>query len=125
MTPAELRERTMLFGLAAFRFTRSLPGDVSSNHVARQGFRAATSVAANYRAACLGRSTPEFIAKLGVVREEADEAQFWFEFLRRSGLSRSPECDALVKEAGELANIFGAAYRTTKARHAARKLGGK
>lgn len=125
MTPEELRERTMRYALAIFRFTRPLMKDAVSRHVALQGFRAATAVAANYRSACLGRSTAEFIAKLGVVREEADETAFWLEFLSRSGLSATVECDLLLDESRELANIFGAAYRTSKARYAAQKLSGK
>jgi four helix bundle protein len=120
MTPDELRERTMRFALAAFRFARPLMKDGVSRHVALQGFRAATAVAANYRSACLGRSTAEFIAKMGVVREEADESAFWLEFLTKSGLSTTPECASLLAEARELSNIFGAAYRTTKARHASK-----
>ena len=115
----------MLFALAAFRFTRPLMRDGVSRHVALQGFRAATAVAANYRSACLGRSTQEFIAKLGVVREEADESAFWLEFMNRSGLNTTGECAELLREARELTNIFGAAYRTSKARYAASRLSGR
>lgn len=88
--------------------------DRLSSHVALQLFRAATGVAANYRAACLGRSRQEFGAKLGVVREEADEAVFWIEFSRRSGLAGGTELNGLVTESRELAAIIAAGYRTVK-----------
>lgn len=75
-------------------------------------------MAANYRVACLGRSRQEFVAKLGVVREEADEAVFWLEFTQRSGLSASPEAGVLLAEARELVATVSSAYRTTKANRA-------
>lgn len=81
----------MAYALAVFRFTRPMMGEPSSRHVAQQLFRAATSVAANYRSACLGRSRQEFVAKLGVVREEADEVLFWLEFASLSGLTTKPK----------------------------------
>lgn len=117
MTSAELRERTMLFALAAFKFTRRMTQDRMGSHVALQLFRAATAVAANYRAACLGRSRPEFVAKLGVVREEVDETVFWLEFTQRSGLANGPELAALAAESNELAAIIAAGYRTAKSRN--------
>ena len=94
----------MLFALAAFKFTRPMTQDRMGSHVALQLFRAATAVAANYRAACLGRSRPEFVAKLGVVREE------------RSGLASGPELATLAAESNELAAIIAAGYRTAKSR---------
>ena len=77
MTPQELRDRTMTHALAVYNLTKPLMQMPSSRHVAHQLFRVATAVAANYRAACLGRSPQEFVAKLGLVREEADEVVFW------------------------------------------------
>ena len=93
----------------------------SSRHVSQQLFRAATSVAANYRSACLGRSRQEFVAKLGVVREEADEVLFWLEFANLSGLTTQPQAAELLNEGRELAAIVAAAYRTAKARLADKK----
>ena len=107
----------MACALAVFRFTRPMLREPTSRHVAQQLLRAATSVAANYRAACLGRSRPEFIAKLGIVREEADEAVFWLEFARQSGLAGEPETAELSREVRELAAIMAASYRTSKARY--------
>jgi four helix bundle protein len=85
-----------------------------TSHVALQLFRSATAVAANYRAACLGRSRPEFVAKLGVVREEADETLFWLEFAQRSGLAIGSKVPNLAAESQQLAAIFAASYRTAK-----------
>jgi four helix bundle protein len=79
--------------------------------------RAAGSVAANYRAAGLGRSRAEFIAKLGLVREEADEAVYWLEHLRDSGLEKDPTLPALLSEAMELSWIFSASLRTARNNH--------
>jgi four helix bundle protein len=106
----------MAHALAVFRLTRPLMREPSSRHVADQLFRAATAVAANYRSACLGRSPREFAAKLGVVREEADETVFWLEFSDRAGLTVGPAAAAILAEARELAAIVSAAYRTTKAK---------
>lgn len=122
MTPQELRDRTMTHALAVYRLTKPLMQPPSSRHVAHQLFRAATAVAANYRAACLGRSRQEFVAKLGVVREEADEVVFWLEFARLSGLAGGPQTAGLLAEARELAAIVSAAYRTSKSRLADKKL---
>jgi len=122
MTSQELRDRTMAHALAVFQLTKPLMQAPSSRHVAHQLFRAATSVAANYRSACLGRSPQEFVAKLGVVREEADEVVFWLEFASLSGLARKPETADLLSEARELKAIVSAAYRTSKARHAEKRV---
>ena len=121
MTKQELRDRTMAHALAVFRLTKPLMQAPASRHVAHQLFRASTSVAANYRSACLGRSRPAFVAKLGVVREEADEVVFWLEFASRSGLATKPQVAELLSEARELKAIVSAAYRTSKGRLAEKK----
>ena len=122
MTPQELRDRTMAQALAVYRLTKPLMLPPSSRHVAHQLFRSATAVAANYRSACLGRSPQEFAAKLGVVREEADEMVFWLEFAEQTGLTTGPVARGLLAEARELTAIVSAAYRTTKARLENKKL---
>ena len=68
--------------------------------------RSGTSVGANYRAACRARSRAEFIAKLGIVLEEADETVFWLELLLEGGIVKHEKLDALLKEAQELTSIF-------------------
>ena len=115
MTPQELRRRTFEFALQTYRFAKPLLRNVETRHVGTQIIRAGTSVAANYRAAGQGRSRREFCAKLGTVREEADEALFWLEFIHAAepAIAGNPR---LTKEAHELTAIFSAAYRTAKQR---------
>jgi four helix bundle protein len=114
MTPQELRERTRDFALRVQRFCRPLLRTPETQDAARQLTRAGASVAANYRAVGLARSRVEFLAKLGVVLEEADESGFWARYLRDAG-HRSAELDAIIEEARQLAAIFGASRRTARA----------
>jgi four helix bundle protein len=119
MTTEQMRERLMVFAIDVLRMTRRLPSDYSTRHVSRQLFRAASSVACNYRTTTLARSTTEFLAKLGVVREEADEAVFWLEFLERAKML-SPVDSEVIRLRSESVEIFAmvsAAYRTSRARY--------
>jgi hypothetical protein len=77
MDSDELKKRTKQFALRMLQLAESLPRTPSGRVLANQIAKCGTSVAANYRAACKGRSKSEFIAKLGIVEEEADESQFW------------------------------------------------
>ena len=81
MTTAELKARTKEFALRVIRLVDALPNTVKGRAIANQITRSATSIAANYRAACRTRSRAEFIAKIGVVEEEADETAFWLELI--------------------------------------------
>jgi four helix bundle protein len=83
MTTAELKARTKEFALRVIRLVDALPNTVKGRAIANQIMRSATSIAANYRAACRARSRAEFIAKIGVVEEEADETAFWLELIIR------------------------------------------
>jgi four helix bundle protein len=116
MTPDELQERTLEFSLSVYRFIKPMFAHADTRHVALQLFRSATSVAANYRAANLARSPREWLAKLGVIREEADECVLWLLFIQRAGMAddRRTSIDALADEARQLTRIFVAAYRTSK-----------
>lgn len=89
-----------------------LPKTVKGRVIANQLMRSATSVAANYRAACRARSTAEFIAKLGNVLEEADESAFWLELTADGGLLPANRLSDLIKEADELSAIMFTARRT-------------
>jgi len=110
----ELKVRTKAFALAILRLYRTLPHAADIQVLGKQLIRSATSVAANHRAALRGRSRQEFTAKLGIVREESDESQFWLELLRDSGLVGKEKIDPLMKEATELTAIFTVAYETAK-----------
>src|SRR6266571_6754173 len=78
---ADLKARTKQFALRVIKLVDALPRTIQGRAVANQIIRSATSVAANYRAACRARSRAEFIAKIGVVEEEADESAFWMELI--------------------------------------------
>lgn len=120
MTPEELRSRTKRFAIGIVRFYQGLPRIQIGLILGRQLLRSGTSVGANYRAACLGRSKAEFIAKLCIVLEEADETIFWLELLEESGILRKGQDRGLRDEAVELACIFGASLRTARGSSVAR-----
>jgi four helix bundle protein len=82
----------------------------------KQLLRSSTSVAANYRAACRARTKAEFIAKVGIVLEEADEAVLWLELLTESGIISADKTESLLAEARELTAIFTASRRTARER---------
>ena len=115
MTPEELRARTKAFAIGIVKLYLRLPSTDVGRILGRQLLRSGTSVGANYRAACLGRSKAEFIAKLCIVLEEADETVFWLELLVDSGILTRGQDSGLCKEATELARIFGASLRTARA----------
>jgi len=98
----------------AIRLCQSLPRSQASTVITRQLLRSATSVGANYRAVCRARSTADFVSKLGIVLEEADETLFWLELLIESGAAHPEKATALLKEADELVAIFVTSLRTAK-----------
>ena len=112
MNERELLSRTKTFALSIVDFVGSLPRSYAAQTIGAQLFRSGTSVGANYRAACRGRSMAEFIAKLGTVEEEADESAFWLEILGESGISRTDETRLLWREASELTAIMAASRKT-------------
>ena len=112
MTPDELKSRTKAFALRCLKVADALPKTVSGKTVASQLARSATSVAANYRASCRARSHAEFIAKLGVVEEEADESAFWLELSVDAGLLKPRRLNNLHQEAEELMKILAASRIT-------------
>ena len=92
----------------------ALPRTTAGRAIGNQLVRSGTSVGANYRAACRGRSKAEFIAKIGTVTEEADESAFWLEMIMEGGLLKSEQVLPLHSEAEELTAIFTASGRTAK-----------
>jgi len=114
MTPDELKYRTKQFGLAVIRFTESLPKTQTARVIGNQLLRCGTSVGANYRAACRARSKAEFIAKLGVVEDEADEAGYWLELLKELKLAKQGEVQKLLEEADELVAIISTFRKTAR-----------
>jgi len=95
--------------------SQALPRTREANVISQQVLRSATSVAANYRAAGRSRSKAEFLAKIGVVVEEADETVFWLEMLADSGIVQSAKLENMLDEANQLVAIFAASRRTGRA----------
>jgi four helix bundle protein len=112
MTTDELKARTKEFALRVIRLVDALPTSVKGRAIANQIMRSSTSVAANYRAACRARSRAEFIAKIGVVEEEADETAFWLELFIDSKIRSKTQIEPLLKEAGELVAIMAASRKS-------------
>jgi four helix bundle protein len=110
----ELRERTKRFALRVMKLTEALPRTTTGRAIGSQLVRSGTSVGANYRAACRGRSRAEFVAKIGTVAEEADESAFWMELIVEGGLLKPDLVDPLRREAEELTAIFTASGRTAR-----------
>ena len=105
----------MAYAVVVAKFAKRLEGDAAARYAAAQLIRASASVAANYRAAGVARSHKEFIAKLGVVIEEADECAFWLEYVE--ALTPDPGTSALKDEGLQLARIFGASRTTARRNH--------
>jgi len=114
MNEKELKERTKQFGLRIMKLVDVLPNTPAGRTIGNQLLRSGTSVGANYRAACRGRSKAEFIAKIGIVAEEADECAFWLEMIMDGGLLKRELVSLLHQEAEELTAIFTASGRTAK-----------
>jgi four helix bundle protein len=115
VTPEQLRERTKHFAIRIVKLFRALPHAPEAEIMGRQLLRCGTSVGANYRAACRARSRAEFISKLGVVVEEADESMFWLELLVETAVFPAGKLDEICREAQELTAIFTAARHSSKA----------
>src|SRR5438874_11326029 len=114
LPPRDLRERTKVFALAIVRLVDALPRRRAADVIGRQLLRAGTSVAANYRAARRARSRREFLAKMGIVEEEADESSFWLELLAEAGLVVSDDARRLREEADQLVAITVSSIRTAR-----------
>ena len=110
----DLKERTKAFSLDIIKLCQSLPKNQETMLLSRQLFRSGTSAGANTRSAFRGRSKKEFVAKVGVIIEEADETQYWMELLAESGMMKKEPLQPLIKEAGELVSIFVSIYKKNK-----------
>jgi four helix bundle protein len=110
----ELVERVGAFAIRTCRFVKALPGTEPERAIAAQLVRAATSTGANYRAARCARSGREFVARIGVALEEADESVYWLEVLARASPVHRPEAEAILQEARELRAIFATSMKTAK-----------
>jgi len=116
MTQQELKNRTKQLSIRVIRLVESLPKTTASNTIGRQLIRSGTSVGANYRAACRAKSTADFINKLAIVEEEADESIYWIELLVESAQIKPNLVEKLIQEFDEILSIVVAAIKTSKAR---------
>jgi four helix bundle protein len=114
MNAEEMKLRTKKFALRILKMADSLPRSPSGRTLAGQIVRSGTSVAANYRAAGKARSKAEFIAKLGIAEEEADETQFWLELIIDSGLVKEDLLQSLLQESRELTAIIAASRKSAQ-----------
>jgi len=111
-----LRQRTKRFALRIIKLFRALPKTEDARILGRQILRSGTGVAANYRSACKARSRADFISKIGITVEEADETAFWLELLADAGIVSRARLKDLWSEADELVRIFAASRTTAKSR---------
>lgn len=116
MTEQQFKDRTKQLALAVLRVADELPPGRLNSILAGQLVRAATSVGANYRAACRARSTPDMISKLGIVEEEADETLYWLDLLVESGRLPDLRVEPLRREANDLLAMTVASIKTLRAR---------
>ena len=106
MTEVELKKRTKQFALRVMKLVGALPENTVGRPIGNQLIRSGTAIGANYRAACRGRSKAEFVAKLGVVVEEADESGYWLELIIEGHLLGGKLVEPLLQEANELTAIM-------------------
>lgn len=114
MDENELKRRTKQFALRVMALVESLPRTLLGRAIGNQLVRCGTSVGANYRAACRGRSRAEFVARLGTVEEEADESGHWMELIIEGKLLAARRVIPLLQESEELAAIMAASRKTAQ-----------
>ena len=112
----DLKDRTKKFSLQIINFIELLPKKLAASIIAKQLVRSATSVGANYRAVCRARSDKEFIAKMNIVLEEADESCFWLELISEENWLNKDIVFPILKESNELIAIFVSTLKTINAR---------
>ncbi len=114
MTSNELKLRTKNFSLRVIRMIEKLPKSNSAKVIGYQLIRSATSVGANYRAACRARTNAEFISKIKIVEEESDESLYWLELIQELQFFKNELISDLIREADELTAIFTSTVKTAK-----------
>jgi four helix bundle protein len=114
MNSDDLKQSTKAFALRIIRLVESLPPGKVADLIGKQLVKCGTSVGANYRASCHAKSQADFIAKMGIVEEEADESIYWMEALVESGLMRKERIEDLMDEADQLVSIFVSSINTAR-----------
>jgi four helix bundle protein len=116
MDEKAFKDRTKQFALRVIEFVEALPKSRTADVLGRQLIRSGTSVGANYRAACRGRSTADVISKLSIVEEEADESAYWLELLVESHLVSNAQVADLLREANEIVAMTVTSIKTLRRR---------
>jgi four helix bundle protein len=116
MASFDLRERTKAFALRVIRLVESLPRTWTGSVIGKQLLRSGTSVGANYRAACRAKSNPDFVNKMAIVLEEADESAYWLDLIVDAKLVRPARLTNVQHEAEELVAIVVSSINTAKRR---------
>ena len=114
MTTEDVKRRTKNIGIEVIKLTDLLPQKTSAWTVAKQIVRSATSIGANYRAACRAKSTADFINKLKIVEEETDETLYWLEIIEETGMLSIENLVAIKKETNEILSIIVSSINTTR-----------
>ena len=115
MDKFELMERTRKFAVDVYKLVNQFPKTQGAKVISYQLLKSSSSEAANYRAACRGKSRADFINKMKIVEEESDESLFWLQFIKDVELVKdNSELDILIKEANELVAIFTKSLKTLK-----------
>jgi four helix bundle protein len=114
MNSDAMKRRTKEFAKRIIEFCRTLPNNREGRLIGNQLFKSGTSVAANYRAACRGRSRADFIAKLGIVEEEADETLFWLEIIDEMEIGDTGVVQPLMAESDEIIAIMVSSIKTAR-----------
>ena len=116
MNEEQMKVRTKEFAKHIIILCRQLPNNREGRLIGNQLFRSGTSVAANYRSACRAKSKADFISKLSIVEEEADESLFWLEIIKEMEILDKPSMDSLMKENNEIIAILVASIKTSRRR---------
>ncbi|MBW2567078.1 MAG: four helix bundle protein [Deltaproteobacteria bacterium] len=116
MEHPDLKKRTKECALRIVKLVEALPRSRTAEVLGRQLLRSGTSVGANYRSACRAKSNADFISKMGIVEEEADESLYWMELLIEAGIVKSENLESLMKEVDEILSITVASIKTAKKR---------
>ncbi|MFZ5819006.1 MAG: four helix bundle protein [Chloroflexota bacterium] len=116
MNEKEFKDKTKRVALGVIRLVEDLPNTKVADVLGRQVLRSATSIGANYRAACRAKSTADMINKLKIVEEESDETLYWFELLTESGIISPAKTPGLYKETDEILSMTVASIKTLRSR---------
>jgi len=114
MNKEELKKRTKTDAVSIIKLCNLLPKTIAGFEIAKQVIRSSMSVSSNYRAACRAKSQTDFIYKIAIIIEEADETLFWLEIIEEAELLKPDKLKLLMKEYNELIAIFSASSKTAK-----------